>query len=229
MSPSPCAYRRTRFKSVAASTLLVALFSGARAETATPAPAPSGDLSPTERAQRDADRVFQWIRIHADKPRKTTPVREEKAQAVAPAAKPAAKPVAKATATATATDASTAATANRAAEPSPAKPVANTQADAALLASIAPPPAVVPEPDAPLVPIVRTEPSFPGNLMRLLRKGMVQVSFTVEPDGSVTQAQAVTTTNPRLNQAALATVAQWRFQPLRHAQQAVVDLGFNLD
>ncbi|WP_428510487.1 TonB family protein [Roseateles sp.] len=26
------------------------------------------ELSPTERAQRDADKVFQWIRFHADKP-----------------------------------------------------------------------------------------------------------------------------------------------------------------
>jgi TonB family protein len=58
---------------------------------------------------------------------------------------------------------------------------------------------------------------------------VVQVSFTVSPDGTVAKAQAVSTTHPRLKDVAVATVAQWRFQPLRHAQQGVVDIGFNLD
>jgi outer membrane biosynthesis protein TonB len=39
----------------------------------------------------------------------------------------------------------------------------------------------------------------------------------------------VASTHPRLKEAAVTTVSQWRFQPLHHAQQAVVDLGFNLD
>jgi protein TonB len=236
-----------RFRSVVGTAVLTALLGGAHAETTpptapTPASSPSGDLSPTERAQRDADRVFQWIRIHADKPRKTTQARDEKAQTVAPAGKPSGKPLAKPADGTNAdvaasrrdkpADAGAAPTASRApatAEPLASKSAAQPEADASLLAAVAPPPAALPEPDAPLVPIVRTEPSFPASLMRTLRKGVVQVSFTVEPDGSVSKAQAVTSTNARLNSAALATVAQWRFQPLRHSQQAVVDLGFNLD
>ena len=78
-----------------------------------------------------------------------------------------------------------------------------------------------PSRDEVLIAIRKTEPEFPGNLMRTLRKGMVQVSFTVQPDGSVTQPRVVSTTHPRLAQTAVATVSQWRFQPVSNAQEAV--------
>ena len=40
----------------------------AQAQAGADASKAKSELSPTERAQRDADKVFQWIRFHADKP-----------------------------------------------------------------------------------------------------------------------------------------------------------------
>jgi len=50
------------------------------------------ELSPTERAQRDADKVFQWIRFHADKPgaKPAIILPGQSAAAPAPASAPAA-------------------------------------------------------------------------------------------------------------------------------------------
>ena len=86
-----------------------------------------------------------------------------------------------------------------------------------------------PEDDVALIPLRKTEPEFPANLMRTLRKGVVQVSFTVLTDGTVSEPRVVSASHPRLAPTAVVTVSQWRFQPLRHPQQAVVDLGFNLE
>jgi TonB family protein len=253
LSHSQChrADRASLVRWVAGCTFIAALSGGAYAETAapaTPAPTPSGDMSPAERAQREADRVFQWIRIHSDKPRKPTSTRDDKAPASSAAVKgpgrPSPKPADGASADAATARREVARDKTEPAQPSALSSSAGTtpapgatmngaspdsSAAGGLVAAVAPNPVAVPEPDAPLVPVIRTEPAFPSSLMRTLRKGMVQVSFTVEPDGSVSQPQAVTSTNSRLNSAAIGTVTQWRFQPLRHAQQAVVDLGFNLD
>jgi TonB family protein len=65
--------------------------------------------------------------------------------------------------------------------------------------------------------------------MRTLRKGVVQVAFTVQPDGSVAQAHVVTSSHPRLAPPAVATVSQWRFSRCGMRSRPVVDLGFNLD
>jgi len=65
----------------------------AQAQTAAPAaPAdPKASMSDVDRAKRDADKVFQWIKFHAEKGEKKTPERHD-AKAEAP--KPAARPVA---------------------------------------------------------------------------------------------------------------------------------------
>ncbi|HEV8312701.1 MAG TPA: TonB family protein, partial [Burkholderiaceae bacterium] len=106
------------------------------------------------------------------------------------------------------------------------------------VAALAPPSArqdkpVAPPPEddteEPLVLKAQVDPEFPGGLMRNLRKGTVQVKFTVQPDGTVGSTEVVKTTHARLNTAAMAAVKQWRFEPLRHAQLGIVELGFNLD
>ena len=209
----------------------------AQAQTTPPASSqgtnPMADVSPSERAKRDAEKVFQWIRIHSDKPRKSAAAKDDKPATTASAA-PVAKTTGKSAKTADASHGepireTTAAVVVLPTAPQPlAAPSVKSDAAAnALVAAV--PPAAIEDTDAALIPVHRTDPEFPTGLMRSLRKGMVQVSFTVQPDGSVAQAQAVSTTHARLNQAAIATVSQWRFQPLRHAQHAVVDLGFNLD
>ena len=65
----------------------------AQAQTSAPAaPAdPKASMSDVDRAKRDADKVFQWIKFHAEKGEKKTPERHD-AKAEAP--KPAARPVA---------------------------------------------------------------------------------------------------------------------------------------
>jgi TonB family protein len=243
MSPShlrcPSAVRRSTFQLLFVAAL-VALCGAASAQTpVAPAPAPGTELSASERAQRDADKVFQWIRIHSDKPRKASSANAAAAPAAPPTVKVAAKPTAKTdkgiTESIQALGRPSARKDAGATHPSPAapqpEPVATTvAAKTDTSAPIAPPissPAI--EEDAELSPIHRTEPDFPSSLMRQLRRGLVQVGFTVQPDGSVSQARAVSSTNPRLVATALATVTQWRFRPLRHAQQAIVDLGFNLE
>src|SRR5205085_5408350 len=42
----------------------------ASAAAQVPAPASGSEMSDADRARRDAEKVFQWIRVHADKPRK---------------------------------------------------------------------------------------------------------------------------------------------------------------
>jgi TonB family protein len=245
---------------VGAAPLLMLVACGPESAHAQPAPssaasAASGELTANERAQRDADKVFKWILIHSDKPRKQPPVREEKPVAVAPA-RPKPAPTRTAEAPAPATRATVpsaspkalvagAATTPTAGAPAPgsetvlkalteaelaaATPIANPTGGGVGLTAKAAAAEAKPDADEPLTAVLRADPQFPPALMRTLRTGRVQVRFTVVPDGSVGQRAVVTTTNSRLNEAALAAVAKWRFTPLRHAQEAAVELGFDLD
>lgn len=54
----------------------------------------------------------------------------------------------------------------------------------------------------------------------------MQVRFDVLADGTVAKAEVL---HRRLNGGALVAVSQWRFQPLRKTQTAVLELGFDLD
>jgi len=221
---------RFQLRHRAALCILVSAIVAGTAGAQTPA---SPDMSAAERAKRDADKVFQWIRIHSDKPRKATapaPAAGDKTQAAVARPAPARTraPETLAEPARERTDAVRAV-----APPEPALPAGPVPVQAAA--------EVVPDASAPmatsaatveeesLTPLVKSAPEFPPNLMRQLRKGAVQVGFTVKPDGSVSDARAVSSSHPRLVAAAVATVAQWRFQPLRQAQDAMVELGFNLD
>ncbi|QGW63805.1 TonB family protein [Lysobacter soli] len=119
------------------------------------------------------------------------------------------------------------------APPTPARtslPVATVTP--APMATIATPPPATPEPvtpkeAAPPAPVARTEPA-PTALPRLLQdaapryplaarnrriEGSVQVAFTIQPDGRVTDARAVSAQPEGLfEQAALAAAARWQFE-----------------
>lgn len=225
-------------------------------------PAPSGEMSAAERAKRDADKVFHWIMIHSDKPRKakgepkSEPKPEARPEAKADARrddkdKPVAAPVATAARPARAeaaaapapkggepakADAAAAATTVAAPHKLPAAgelaKTSNADAASRQVASVPPTPAAAPaddDEDIALVPVRQTEPEFPASVMRQLRKGLVQVRFDVQADGTVAKAEVVKTTHRRLNDTAIDAVSQWRFQPVRKTQTAVVELGFNLD
>ncbi|MES1163080.1 MAG: TonB family protein [Rhizobacter sp.] len=233
------------------------------------ASAPAAEMTAAERAQRDADKVFKWILIHSDKPRKagaTRPEekREETKPVVAARAKPAvhsAEPTQGAVAATPATSATPAATATPAPTETNAASVASLPAPApgavpAVALPVASPPAAATETavaalavdtrgaragspapaavaaealDEQLTPLFRADPQFPPNLLRTLRKGQVQVRFTVQPDGSVVEPAVVSTSNAKLNASALAAVAQWRFAPLHRPQAGMVALGFDID
>lgn len=215
-----------------------------------------GTPAPSARAQRDAEKVFLRIRAHSDKPRRWGENKDGKDHKEAPArpavavapTRPAPMPVAAAAppgpasvpVPAAAGPATSPLAILAAGEPAPTSPAAVPapvlQAAPLVGDEPAPPPSApaAPQPDAEpdeeaLTLVEQVEPRFSSQLMQTLRKGTVQVRFEVRADGSVGQAEVVKSTSARLHGAALAAVAQWRFQPLRKPQTGLVDLSFNLD
>ena len=157
---------------------------------------------------------------------------------IAEAAKPVAPPAAAAAAPATAL----------ARTVSPGAPLsAATPANATTPANAAPPPAPEPvapkEPTSPPVVAARTEPA-PTALPRLLRdaapryplaarnrriEGSVQVAFTIQPDGSVTDVRTVSAQPEGLfEQAALAAAARWQFEATPRRVSTTRTLTFQL-
>ncbi len=237
----------------AASLVTAALWpvASATAQTATPvagaASAASAELTPAERAKRDGDKVFHWILIHGDKPRKpvatVTPKEDKAPPAIARVKSAARAPSGRADEAAVETSNASAAplvAAPRASlapapasaptpDPTATRATSANLASAALTAPAAPAATAAPvEDDSPdtLTPLSQAEPKFPINVVRALRTGQVRVKFTVQPDGSVADPTVIGTSSVRLNPSALAAVAQWRFAPVRKAQQGVVELGF---
>lgn len=204
-------------------------------------------LSPSERAQRDADKVFHWIRLNADK----AVARPAPAAAPAPTPAPPPAPTRKQAQVAPAPSPSPIRTTTAAEAPAEAPPAialvaapapqseASRPAEPATLLAAAPTslnraypmpePEAQPGPELPLKILSRVEPEIPRQLLTSLRSGSVQVRFMVQPDGSVRQAEAMQSSNKRLAAAAIAAVAQWRFEPIPKARVASVELGFNLE
>ncbi|KQY89299.1 hypothetical protein ASD35_17590 [Pelomonas sp. Root1444] len=205
-----------------------------------------------ERAQKAADAVFHWIKVNADKgasrtqpspppppppPPAPAPARKPAAVAAAPKPAPAAAPAqARADAPAAAPVAAPVAVRS---EPEPERtPVllataAPTPEPAAPLAAAAravePPPAPAPaeEAEVPLKLLVKVNPAIPRQLQQQsFRNGVVQVQFTVAPDGSVSQAHAVKVSHSRLGAAAVEAIKQWRFAPIPKAREAAVEVAF---
>ena len=196
-----------------------------------------------ERAQKAADAVFHWIKLHADKPAP----RPQPAPAPAPkksapvAATPRPTPVAVATPAATASTAAApppVIAARPEPEPEPDRePVvlaaaAPTPAPAAPMAAAAQamePPAAAPEQaEESLQLLSKVDPAMPRQLQQTsFRNGYAQVQFTVAPDGSVRQAAVIKASHSRLGTAAVEAVRQWRFAPLRKAREAAVEIAFS--
>nr|WP_316640155.1 energy transducer TonB [uncultured Roseateles sp.] len=197
-------------------------------------------LSDADRAKRDADKVSQWIRLVADKAAaKPAPAPAAVAAAAAKKAGPAPVTPSNNSATLAAArkqiEASTE-TGATAAEPAPAPVAADTGTRMAMAtlaapapASVTPPPAAIEEPEVPLKPLFQVQPEFPRQLVNTLQSGMVAVRFTVRPDGTVSQAEAISSSHRRLSQAAIDAVKQWRFAPIKQERTAAVEVGFKLE
>ncbi len=204
-------------------------------------------LSAAERAKRDADKVYQWIRFHADKaPPKTraapaaeaaVPIRPSAGQAP-PAVKPApsepARPVlAQSHAEPMIGPEQPLVAAAPAAAPEPITQ-AVALAPQTATSPVAPSPAVAapaatpdPEPtEEPLRLVERVEPEYPAVLLRGRGTGSVLVQFQVQPDGSVQAPEVLKSSNQRLVASVLAAVARWRFAPINKTRVATVEIGF---
>ena len=79
---APCAVVAAVF---AAAGLSASTSVGAQPAPTGAASAPAAELTPNERAQRDADKVFKWILIHSDKPRKAGASRTDEKREERPA------------------------------------------------------------------------------------------------------------------------------------------------
>jgi TonB family protein len=228
-----------------ASLTLVVALAGAGAADAQEAPAAAASF-PNSRAQRDADKVFRMILMHADKPRRVS--RDDKAPVPAAAAvtgrsaqssrspnEPAVAPAESVNAAATTLPAVSPASAPSPAAPPDSVPVAGPRAvvDTAPLTTPAPAPMAAPSPATPPAPknvklelIASEDPAFPSRLVRSLGSGSVVVQFDVLPDGTVSQPEVLRSSHRGLNAAAITAVSAWRFKPISETAPGVVELKF---
>jgi TonB family protein len=225
-------------KLTAIATGLLLLSQAALAQTTPPAT----DKQRLERAQKQADAVFHWIKLNGEKganrqqpapappappapaPRKATAV----AAAPKPAAAPASAPVQAAAPqpAAVAPEPAPAPMQTAAAAPAP-EPAAAPPTSVALAAVPAPPPPA-PEPEVQLTPLSRVTPAIPRQLLQQsFRTGFARVRFTVTPAGVVSKAEVLEASHSRLGPAAVEAIKQWRFAPIPAAREAAIEFAFN--
>lgn len=217
---------------VALAAALLTTLSVATAQT----PGNAGEVPAgiSERARRDAESPFRWIRIHSESARKAE---ERKAAAAAAAAAPAPAPPTAAAARparSPATARAPAAPAATAQASAPATLLASTattaqsQSAAQAASALAPRPAEAEEPEA-LVSIDKVDPEWDEELLRTLRKGRVLVRFHVAEDGYLSRIQIVESSHSKLTGPAMAAVMQWRFEPIPEPRVATVEFGFDVE
>lgn len=211
-----------------------------------------------ERAKRDAEKVFSFIKFHAvKKPAPPAPVAP-----AAPAREPEPRPAATARAlpprpavppaeTPPASDGSRGATAVLSAPPQTAvsapaladAPPLVAPAAAALLSQPALPTPALPSPVAASAAADEDEEAIEIKLREFVAPELspavlatlgasnprVRMRFTVEPDGRVSEATAREGTPRRLAQVASRAILQWRFEPIALAQEVEVELAFKRD
>jgi TonB family protein len=239
MNPS-----RLTVSSCALLAVLLPCSGGTQAADGGPDPSADPRFAPAaEQARREGEKVFKWILINGNQPKR--PAQSSAAEPAAPAAKrsanaPTDKPPEPARATPSPERRARAATAAASAsrglsseetatasvpwDPAPAAPapVPVPESNAALQTPVEPPE------DERLVLVSQVEPEFPVLVIKRLQKGSVLISFEVQVDGTVKDPAVVKSTHPRLNAAAVAAVAQWKFKPLSRAQSTSVELSFDI-
>jgi TonB family protein len=202
-------------------------------------------LTDAERAKRDADKVYQWIRFHADKaPPKPAASSKPTVAAAAPVIAPKPAAVAAAAPSNPSAQAARALPPVQASEPALAvatPTLAETLPEPVQVAAAGPvlrppaalslPPAAAPEPEAerPLELLSRVEPEFPRSAFKDIESGSVLVRFKVAPDGSVSSAEALKSSHRLLVRNTLEAVKRWRFAPIAKAREATVEIGFRTE
>lgn len=201
-------------------------------------PPPAAE-APSERAKRDAEKVYQMILMHADKPRKATPVpapvqrlAKPTGAAEADARKGLALPSASNPSSAAGGASALLGEDNPARSPPAPPPLAAEAAPAAVMpgSDAAPLPGAArlkPETAKPVLELVSSVvPEFPKALVRRLGIGSVVVGFEVLPDGRVGTTTIVKTSHPGLNGPAQEAVGAWRFKPISEPVEGVTELRF---
>jgi TonB family protein len=194
-----------------------------------------------ERAQRQANNVLRWIKVHSEKPR-ANPATAATTPAAAPS--PAAKAPPRSNAY-PAKAAGNAGAASAALETAPALqedlPLLEAAPEVAAPVTVpaqAPPPAPPPvpasiaaptvavEPEIVLVPISQAQPELSRKVQESMNNDRVTVRFTVLPSGSVINTEILKSSNRRLNTPTLDAVSTWRFQPIRANHTVSIELAF---
>lgn len=81
---------------------------------------------------------------------------------------------------------------------------------------------------ADLRPLSTPAPKFPTEALRAGQSGEVQVEFTVDADGSVSNVRVVQSNPPRVfDREAISAVRRWRFQPISAPLTTRRTIGFN--
>ncbi len=199
---------------------------------------PQPPLTAAERAQREADRVFDVIRFHTIRSKPTVEAGSKPARPPAPPAQrvlphtfAAPAPLA-ATAPAAEAVVGMSAAQTPAAMPQPA-PAASVQVDEP--AGTAPTPEAEAETEEPEEAPLRMQnfvaPTLTPALQATLGAGdrHVRVRLTVEADGTVSRAEAVAGVPRRLARPATEAILQWQFAPLPQARTAEVEIAFRRD
>jgi TonB family protein len=188
-----------------------------------PANADQDANAPSERAKRQADNPYKWIMIMDDKPRPKKDEPKEKrapAREAAPVAAPAAAPAARSFEPRTPAAAVTA---------PPAAPIENLPAAAPAIAAAAPAKLEPePEPEEPLRVLSQVQPELTRQIINAnLDKGRVKVKYKVNPDGSVSDAEIVTSSNRVLNNSVLAALKQWKYAPIKEGRETQAEFAFD--
>ena len=178
-------------------------------------------VDPMERAQRQANNVMRWIKVHADKPRPAP---------AAPTPPPvAAKPVTP-KAVAPVLPPPEPQKAEVAAPPPvevPAPPPVLAPAPIAPVAVAPPPPPVEEDDETPLKALTQDQPMIPRNVLASLNgPGKVMVQFKVEANGSVSNVQVLSSSRTQLNRPTIAAVTSWRFEPIKTPRLAQIEFAF---
>ncbi len=199
------------------------------AQPAPPAAAASAPDGATERVKRQTDNVYKWIKYFADQPRKAEPAKAAP-KVEAPVAVVVKRSSSKPAEVAPEVEPVVAAAPVSESAPVPAPlPVVRPPPSAVPVAVVAPAPKATPveEPDRPLVPVSVEEPTIPRELRNSTFQNKVVLSFTVQPDGSVTDPTVLSGTNRRLNKASMDAVLEWRFEPIRSARTTQIEFQFS--
>ena len=180
------------------------------------ASAPASDAAPSEAARRQALGPFRFILQHASAPAKPKPpaaTAEPKRPVTVPPAEQSAAIVPQAPAPAPVI--------------TPAPAPVEAAPPAPVTAAKAPESAPAVRVLKPLVAIKQDPPVLTGALLRERPEGTVKIGFDINPDGSTGSVKVLSSTNRRLNNAALEAVFGWRFQPIDDVRPTEIELVFS--